>query len=485
MSSAMLALLLAAALGYQDLVTLFARWREFQRPRDYAHETLEAQRRELPAWQKRLQAIDPRGWPVPQQVDWHIVRAEMNGLDFDFRVLKPWERDPAFYLTVFTDETDQPAREGPHAQVDSIEAIPALLEQARRNLTGNARDLWVTAIPDVKAQVDALTAMAKSKPAAQKALDATVAFVQWLEQEAPKKTGPSGIGVENYDWYLANVQLVPYRWSDEVALMQAELTRARAMIALEEHNNRALPQQEPVASAEEHQRKFSQAVTDYMAFLAKHDVLTIRPDMDPALRTHVGSYTPKRPLEFFYEVDYRDPILMRTHGYHWFDLARMAHDPNPDPIRRGALLYNIFNTRTEGFATAMEELAMTLGLCEGRPRSRELIYVLIGQRAARALADLHMTANEFTYEQAVKFASDNTPRGWLRTSGQLVWFEQHLYLEQPGYGTSYLIGKLLMEDILAHWHGTLREYMDRKDAAGLIPASLLRWEMTGQPWIAK
>jgi hypothetical protein len=33
---------------------------------------------------------------------------------------------------------------------------------------------------------------------------------------------------------------------------------------------------------------------------------------------------------------------MRTHGYHWFDKARMAHDPHPDPIRSGPLLYNIF-----------------------------------------------------------------------------------------------------------------------------------------------
>jgi hypothetical protein len=219
--------------------------------------------------------------------------------------------------------------------------------------------------------------------------------------------------------------------------------------------------------------------------LRKHDVLTIRPYMEPALRAHVGKYTPQRPLEFFYQVDYRDPEVMRTHGYHWIDHARMAHDPNPDPIRRGPLLYNIFNTRTEGFATAMEELAMNVGMCDGKPRSRELIYILIAQRAARALGDLHMHANDFTYEQAVKFATEATPRGWLKPSGQLVWFEQHLFLEQPAYGTSYLIGKNEMERILAHWPGTLREYMDRKDAIGLIPASLVRWEMTGEPWTAK
>jgi uncharacterized protein (DUF885 family) len=181
-------------------------------------------------------------------------------------------------------------------------------------------------------------------------------------------------------------------------------------------------------------------------------------------------------------VDYRDPVLMRTHGYHWFDLARMEHDPHPDPIRRGALLYNIFNTRTEGFATAMEEMMMLRGLCDSRPRSRELVYVLLAQRAARALGELRMHANQSSLEEAARFAAANTPRGWLRLSGETVWAEQLLYLQQPGYGTSYLIGKMEIDQILSRKLGTgatLRQVMDEKDAAGLVPVSLLRWELTG------
>jgi len=512
MGALMLGLALAAGSGYSDLVSLFAGWRAFQQPAvvngvpDYTPSAMARQHAGLKAWQQRLAAVDPRSWPVPQQVDWHIVRAEMNGLDFDHRVLMPWARNPDFYVTVFTDETDQPAREGPHAlggvevfrftlpgDADELARrlghIPALLRQARGNLTGNARDLWIQGIRDVKAQRAALADLlvkasghAALTAAVQQALQATDGFVHWLEAQAPSKTGPSGVGVENYDWYLANVQLVRYRWADEVLLMERELARARATLLLDEQKNRTLPQQVPVASAEEHARRFNVAVSDYMAFLARHDVLTVRKDMDPALRSHLGQYTPKRPLEFFTEVDYRDPVLMRTHGYHWFDLARMEHDPHPDPIRRAALLYNIFDTRTEGFATAMEELMMHLGLCDERPRSRELIWVLVAQRAARALGDLRMHANQMSLEQAAKFASENTPRGWLRLSGETVWFEQHLYLEQPAYGTSYLIGKLEFDKLLSRMLGTgktLHQFMDEKDAAGLIPVSLLRWQLTG------
>jgi Bacterial protein of unknown function (DUF885) len=262
--------------------------------------------------------------------------------------------------------------------------------------------------------------------------------------------------------------------------MQRELARAKASLLLEETKNRGLPEQVPVSSAPEHATKFAAGVTEYMNFLKNRDVLTIKPYMDPALRAHVGSYTDKRPLEFFTEIDYRDPALMRTHGYHWFDLGRMEYEPNPDPIRKSALLYNIFNTRTEGFATAMEELSMHLGLCDGKPRSRELVWILLAQRAARALGDLRMHANQQTLEQAAQTASANTPRGWLRLSGGTVWGEQHLYLEQPAYGTSYVVGKMQVDEILSRWPRPLKEFMDEKDAIGLIPISLVRWQMTGE-----
>ena len=149
------------------------------------------------------------------------------------------------------------------------------------------------------------------------------------------------------------------------------------------------------------------------------------------------------------------------------------------------LLYNIFNTRTEGHATGWEELMMQAGMFDARPRSRELVYILVAQRAARALGELFMQSNQMTLEQAAAFACANVPRGWLRMDGKLVRGEQHLYLQQPGYGTSYLIGKMEIDKLLAERRRQLgdsfrmRQFMDEFNAAGLIPASLLRWELTG------
>jgi hypothetical protein len=502
---------------YEDLVSLFSEWRSFQKPKlvdgvpDYTERAMAAQRRELPAWQRRLASIDPGGWPVNQQVDYHVVRAEMNGLDFDHRVLKPWANNPAFYVTVFPDESDQPAREGPFAlgavelwsytfplkadgsaQVGSgIRAIPKLLAQAKTNLVGNGKDLWIFGAKSIRQQSSDLAELSSKvtdaalKADVDRAKKATDDFAAWLDAQAPKKTGPSGVGVDNYDWYLKNVQLAPYTWRQEVTIMERELARAHALLAMEELRNAKLPAQAPIASAEEYDRRFGAAVTEYMAFLKDHEILEVREYMDPALRARIGSYRPG-PREFFSEVDYRDPELMRTHGYHWFDKGRMAHLPHGSPIRRGALLYNIFVTRTEGHATGWEELMMQAGMFDARPRTRELLYILLAQRAARALGDLKMHSNEYTLEQAAAFTSASTPRGWLSLEGNLVRGEQHLYLQQPGYGTSYVIGKIEVEKILSERKRqlgeafTMKRFMEEFEAAGLVPAALIRWELTGR-----
>ncbi len=509
----------AARAPYDDLVALFTAWRTFQKPTlvngvpDYTVGAMFAQHKGLAVLRRRLLAIDPTGWPVNHQVDWHIVRAEMYGLDFDHRVLRPWARNPAFYVTVFPSRSDQPAREGHYAlggveiwsytfplsatdaerMAVGIRAIPGLLDQARRNLVGNARDLWEFGAKSVRRQsadLGALSARVADAPGTlkadvERAREATDRFADWLDARLASKKGRSGIGIENYDWHLKNVQLVPYTWRDVRTLMERELGRAQAFLALEEKRNAALPQQAPIASAEEHARRFGEGVTQYISFLRDRDILTVKPWMDPALRERIGRFS-GGPREFFTEVDYRDPQVMRTHGYHWFDLARMEQEPHPSPIRRGPLLYNIFITRTEGHATGWEEMMLQAGMFDARPRSRELIYVLLAQRAARALGDLRMHANEWTLEEAARSTSANTPRGWLRLDGNLVRAEQHLYLQQPAYGISYLVGKMQIEQIMTRRRQqlgdqfTIKRFMDGFDAVGLIPASLVHWELTGE-----
>jgi hypothetical protein len=506
---------------YEDLVELFQEWREFERPQivddvpDYTPAAMAAQHAELPRWQARLAALATSDWSVPEQIDWHLVRAEMNGLDFDHRVRQPWTRDPAFYVTIFPAESDVPAHEGPviHGWIDlwtydyplsatdatelagRIGAIPALLEQARGNLAGDARDLWLAGLRSFRSQSNDLAAFGERVAGTDPSLDAAIAaarqasdaFHDWIEEQAPSKTGPSGVGRDNYTWYMQNVHLVPYSWEEMVTLMRRELARAHASLRLEENRNRDLPQLERIDNPEEYDRRMNEAVTDYMRFLDEQEIHAIREWMDPALRAVNGNFSPAAPGEirnFFSEVTYRDPLAMRTHMHHWIELARMREDPHTSAIRRVPSLSNIFDHRSEGFATGVEEMFMHAGLFDDRPRSRELIWIMLAQRAARALSGLYLHGNEFTMEEAVEHATLWTPRGWL-PDGDLVRNEQHLYLRQPGYGTSYLSGKIQIEELMADYalqQGdafTIGRFFDAFFAAGVIPVSLVRWELTG------
>jgi hypothetical protein len=505
--------------GHEDLVKLFTEWRAFQAPvfrdgvPDYTTAAMLEQHRRLPALQARLEAIDTRAWPVGWRIDAELVRAEMNGLDFDHRVLRPWTRDPAFYAPLVDSESDTPLREGsamagtielwrltlPLSAEDApafrgrLQAIPRILDEAKGNLVGDARDLWRMGIRVHKAQSAMLAKLAQTlasrnpelAPDADRARQAEDAFVAWLEQQLPLKKGPSGVGKENYDWYLRNVHLVPLTWQDELLLMQRELARATAYLKLEEGRNRGRPPLEPPANAAEWQARAEKGIDDFLRFVRDKSVFTVADYAAPALRARISPFKPPEERDFFDQVDLRDPRVMRCHQVHWIDKARMEREPHPSPIRRVPTLYNIWDSRAEGFATAMEELAMGAGLFDDSPRSRELVYIMVAQRAARAIAGLRQHSNEWTIDEAVRFASGATPRGWFRPDGELVWFEQHLYAQQPGYGSCYLTGKALIESVIAERARrqgdsfALKGFLDEFFAAGVVPVSLIRWEMTG------
>ncbi len=505
--------------GYDKLLQLHRDWRAFEKPPyvdgapDYSAATFARRQGPFAELRARLDALDTTRWPVEHRVDAELLRAEMNGFDFYARVLQPWARDPAWYLSIWNEQSDTPAHEGPthHDVVEvwtyrfplspadaaklskELAIVPPLLAQAERNLTGNARDLWITGAGTMRGQIASLDALAAkttgSGQALQRAIrsarEATVRFVAWLDAQAPSKDGPSGIGRDNYTWHLQHVLLVPMTWEQEVDLLQRELARSHAALRLEEARNRDLPPLEPAGTAEEYERRANEAVTRFIAFLRERDLYPMRDSMDPALRAQIGSFVPLETRNFFAIASHYEPLTLFTHFYHWWDLARMRDEPHASPVRRPALLYNIWDSRAEGMATAMEEFMLHAGLYDREPRAREIVWIMLAQRAARGLASLYAHDNRFDLQQAKAFQVEWTPRGWMRPDLDLLGFEQQLYLRQPGYGSSYVTGKYLLEDLMrvrSHQLGagfSLRRYFDEVNGAGMIPVSLIRWQVTG------
>lgn len=514
---------IATKTDYQDLVQLFKDWRSFETPPmlegapDYTKAGFQTRRPQFEQLQSQLLAIDTAAWSIPEKVDWMIVWAEMNGYDFNDRILKPWERDPAYYKSLWMSRSDVPAHEGPthHATTEiwtydfpladaartqliaDLKVIPPLNDQAKQNLTGNARDLWVAGIRDIKSQSRNLEAIKSRDGLAQdqeilglidEAIQSTDALATWLEEKAPSKNGPSGIGKENYSWYLQNVHLVPLTWEDEVMILRRELARAWSSLKLEEHRNRNLPQLVAADSPEAYDKMAEASAQSLLNFLADQDIVTVKDYFEPALRAHLGGFVPKETRNFFWITAHLDQRPLYSHFYHWFELARMDTEPHKSEIRKGPLLYNIFDSRNEGTATAVEEMFMQAGLYDDNPRVREIVYIMIAQRAARGLGSLYAHANEMTSEEAGGIHSEYTPRGWMKTEKELLLFEQHLYLRQPGYGTSYITGKYQLEAAMADYAKVkenaavafeTKGFFDHLNSMGNIPIALGHWEMTG------
>lgn len=128
---------------------------------------------------------------------------------------------------------------------------------------------------------------------------------------------------------------------------------------------------------------------------------------------------------------------------------------------------------------------MQAGLYDDIPHGRELVWIMLANRAARGLASLRVQANEINLDEAGHFHAGWTPRGWSDAKSRLVGFEQLIYLRQPGYGPSYIVGKVQLDHLLAlashraeaeHRPFVNREAFSAILASGIVQPSLIEDE---------
>ena len=334
--------------GHAQLERLFADWRAFNHPvivagrPDYGAAAMARKAARLPAFRQRLAAINRVGWTAPQRGDYRLVEAEMNGLDFFLRVLRPWSRDPGFYQTVFAEMSDVPAHEGPSAEpnVDLhqftfplsaaqdarltilLAAIPALLGDAKTNLaTSQAHDLWAYGDRAFIEQAEALAGLeagtlimndlagkrratlAGATPALVAAVHrarlASEEFARWVKADAPRRTGPSGVGKAHYDWYLKHVLLSPWSFDQQTVLLQRELDRSLASLRLEELRNKAVPPIAEITDPAEYRRFAERRTAKLYALLVASGFIADRPYYRAALAAQTGDYVAPAGRNFF------------------------------------------------------------------------------------------------------------------------------------------------------------------------------------------
>ena len=110
-----------------------------------------------------------------------------------------------------------------------------------------------------------------------------------------------------------------------------------------------------------------------------------------------------------------------------------------------------------------------------------LFYIALLKRASRIFAETKMYSGEFTLAEANQFMIDHVPF----MEEDLGRYDLEGYLRSPGAGSAYLIGKLQVEELLFEREVQLGDDFDLKAfydellSKGIIPLTLIRWEMTG------
>jgi uncharacterized protein (DUF885 family) len=480
--------------------------------RDFSRATVEARSARLHLLQDRLRTIDPSPWPISEKVDWVLVRTELNDLDFRYRVVRPWSRDPSFYLDFFRDlpYTELPVPPDKLGEFRTkLRSIPSLIRQAKANLTQAGGELTDIAIfhldhydgvgqgepvrsvpPEgilawfADLQTRATRQQPDLVPDIQAATEAARDYRNWLVNNRVRLNGPSAVGLQDYEWFIRNVRLMPYTVSDLRQIGDLEMARARSFLKIQEASDRGLPELQLASNRQEYEERVRQAEQAIRSFITSHHLMTIPSYVGPQETDAFWIERPGGKRHFWEEIQYRDPLVDHIHASipgHRFDFLIHEHDARP--IRHDY----VDSGRVEGWGFYCEEMLLQAGLLEQRPRVKELFYIAQLARAARIPAELEIQDGGFSMDAAVRFMVKTVPY----MDPNLARYDLEVYFRQPGYGMNYVAGKLQIESLLA---ARARQQKDDFDlgtfhdqflAAGMIPAVLTQWEMMGPEGIDK
>jgi uncharacterized protein (DUF885 family) len=213
--------------------------------------------------------------------------------------------------------------------------------------------------------------------------------------------------------------------------------------------------------------------------VAEQELITIPDDMPKTFDTDVF-WSPRAlgDRHFWEELQFRDTLDNHIHASipgHRFDGLLSQRVENP--IRRR---YRD-STRAEGWATYLEEMLLLAGIADERPRAKELFYIALMKRASRIYAETMMHAGRFSLDDANRYMIDYVPF----MEEDLGRYDLEGYLRRPGLGSGYILGKIQLEQLLSERSLQLGDsfnlgaFHDDLLSRGMIPLTMLRWEMTG------
>ena len=525
-----------------SLAKEFRQWRRSfnQGVPNYA-QAMKEQLKGLKEFRRRLDAINPRSWPVPAQIDYLTVLIEMNRMEFDLKVIRQVSRNPDFYpsqairgVTRFIGGRHQ-RKEGITVPYDEKRAkaiilalnnTPKIIEQAPKALTEAVSEMADMAIEKLENVRENYAQFAKVVgphlpeayrsqigPAADKAGKALEDYSEWLVKNRSNFKAPYAIGREAFEWHVNNVLVMPY--NSEQLIQQAMMERNRNWVCLlwERQKNRHLPrpggyEDQPTRAAKTNKEYIEwKDATDVMTriWAEKYDLFSI-PDYASAPQRNMeggiwiepfGMMSfPDEPIKSNYDTEFLvDPD-------HWFSNMYWEIGHRLDPATNhphtnipGHVFENTVsqrecreirkghNTRGDSWLMQIEEAQLHLDYPFVRgPLVREWMYSLSIMRAERVYVSVKFADGSMKPEEVPEHMLKSTP--WMEP---YVAKKHELWRKftSPSQVLTYQVGRFetfkLIRDMMIKLGDdfNLRELNDRILATGQIPITVARWEIAG------
>ena len=319
--------------------------------------------------------------------------------------------------------------------------------------------------------------------------------------------GKTPIGVDALNWYTRNVFMMPYDIPQLELMARMERARSLSFFQFEQQKNRDLPPIKPARTYKEYVKWDDEtALILRRWYVEDQQILSDRDYMDD-VRSEEGLYlmpfgliafpTTAKPgvkrillvppdhwRAVYSNMGFRtDPGVLHGHEYwpgHYYEGEIQRR--NPCPIRRG----HRDGAHSQGWCFYHEELPVHLDFPYVRgPRTRELVYINVLQRADRISLGIKLLTGQITFAEGRELMMKTVPPlgPGLGTQPEEV-FEEVEGIIQRGLDHCQT-GKLQIFQLLADRKMQLkdkfdlREFHDQLISMGSVPVALLRWEITG------
>jgi hypothetical protein len=501
-----------------------------ERPRDWvldwSSKAIARRRQERVDLTERWRDIDPKSWPIDQQVDYRLIGSALARVHFELDVISIHERNPGFYvdqtlgllfLSLLKPPPFDEARS--RAIIKALRSFRQTVADAQKNLAGKAIKPFALAAIEKLSEARVrltkvadelgplLTAISVSDlhDATNDAISALEAFHDWLNAELAGMSEDTAVGRDAYIYFLKHVALMPFTPEQLLVMGAYEWERSVAFETFEQTRNHGLPelnlfpdqaaQMEREVIEEANARKFLEVKNiltvpgwlkhyrnlplpgylEPLSFMGVTDDLTSAKRLDEDGISYI-----KRPhpdLDYFSLSIAKDPRPLIVHEGvpgHYFQMSlSWAHE---NPIRR----YYYDSGANEGIGFYAEEMMLQFGFFDDSPKLREIMYNFMRLRALRVEVDVKLALGDFTIDQAADYLEKIVPvdRGTARQ-------EAVFFASSPGQAITYQIGKLQIIKFLADARlnqqdkFNLRSFHNYLWKNGNAPISLSRWEYLG------